>query len=61
MQCHVNVNLLSDKFDQLKLIIKNKVDILLITETKLDSSLPDSQFMIDGFRQPYRLDKKKHG
>ena len=61
MQCHVNVNLLSDKFDQLKLIIKNKVDILLITETKLDSSLPDSQFIIDGFRQPYRLDKKKHG
>ena len=47
MQCRVNVNSLSDKFDQLKLIIKNKVDILLITETKLDSSLPDSQFIID--------------
>ena len=58
---HLNINSLSNKFDQLKLIIKNKVDILVITETKLDSSFPDSQFIIDGFRQPYRLDRNKHG
>ena len=36
--CHLSINSLSNKFDQLKLIIKNKVDILVITETKLDSS-----------------------
>ena len=59
--CHLNINLLSNKFDQLKLIIKNKVDILVITETKLDSSFPDSQFFIDGFRQPYHLEINKHG
>ena len=53
--------MLSNKFDQLKLIIKNKVDILVITETKLDSSFPHSQFKIDGFKQPYRLDRNKHG
>ena len=41
--------------------IKNEVDILVITETKLDSSFPDSQFIIDGFRHPYRLDRNKHG
>ena len=58
---HLNINSLSNKFDQLKLIIKNEVDILVITETKLDSSFPDSQFKIDGFRQPYRLDRNKHG
>ena len=40
--CHLNINSLSNKFDQLKLIIKNKVDILAITETKLHSSFPDS-------------------
>ena len=39
--------------------MKNKVDILVITETKLDSSLPDSQFIIDGFRQLYCLDRNK--
>ena len=39
--CHSNINSLSNSFDQLKLIIKNKVDVLVITETKLDSSFPD--------------------
>ena len=39
--------------------MKNKVDILVITETKLDSSLPDSQFIIDGIRQLYCLDRNK--
>ena len=58
---HLNINSLSNKFNQLKLIIKNKVDILVITETKLDSSFPDSQLKIDGFRLPYRLDRNKHG
>ena len=57
----LNINSLFNKLDQLKLIIKNKVDILVITETKLDSSFPDSQFLIDDFRQPHRLDKNKHG
>ena len=37
--CHLNINPLPYKFDQLKLIIKNTVDILITTETKLDSSL----------------------
>ena len=59
--CHLNINYLSNKFGQLKLIIKNKGDILVITETKLDSSFPDSQFIIGGFRQPYRLDRNKYG
>ena len=58
---HLNIYLQSCKFDQLKLIIKNEVDILVTTETKLDSSFPDWQFLIDGFRQPYRLERNKHG
>ena len=33
-----------------------------MTETKLYySSYPDLQFVIDGFRHPYRLDRNKHG
>ena len=39
--CLLNINSLSNKFDQLKLIIKNKIDILAITKGKLDSSFPD--------------------
>ena len=28
----------------------------MIGETKLDSSFPESQFLIGGFQKPYRLD-----
>ena len=31
------------------------VDILCITETKLDPSLPNSQFLISGFHKPLRM------
>ena len=29
----------------------------MISETKLDSSFPVNQFLIDGFSPPYRLDR----
>ena len=32
------------------------VDILCITESKLDSSFPESQFYVPGFKNPTRLD-----
>ena len=57
---HLNIDSLPNKFDQLELVIKNKVDIFVKTETKLDSSFPDSQFVIKGFRQPYHLDRNRH-
>ena len=57
----LNINSRSNQFDKLKLFIKDKVDVLVITETKLDFNFPDSQFIIDGFRQPYRLDRNKDG
>ena len=37
------------------------IDILMVTETKLDDSLPVSQFEIDGFSTPFRLDQNKNG
>ena len=33
------------------------IDILIITETKLDDSFPEAQFFIEGFLKPYRLDR----
>ena len=32
------------------------MDILLIGETKLDSSFPDAQFFIEGYNEPLRLE-----
>ena len=40
----LNINSLFTKFEQLKLIIANYLHILVIGETKLDSSFPDEQF-----------------
>ena len=33
-----------------------KLDILIVSETKIDDSFPTSQFMINGYSKPYRLD-----
>ena len=43
------------------MIIGNNVNILIITETKIDSSFPNSQFMIEGFSMPFRLDGNRFG
>ena len=58
---NLNMNSISNKFDQLKLFVQDKVDILVITETKLDSTFPTSQFLIEGYSEPYRFDKNRNG
>ena len=42
-------------------MIGNKLDILTIQETKLDASFPPGQFLIDGYTEPYRLDRNRNG
>ena len=37
------------------------VDIMMISETKLDNTFPNGQFLIDGFNEPIRTDKNKNG
>ena len=39
----------------------NNIDVLLISKTKLDASFPTSQFILDEFTPPYRLDRTQHG
>ena len=45
----------------MKLFIEGKVDILVIIETKLDNSFLTSQFSMEGFAKPFRLDRNRHG
>ena len=52
----INVNSIRNKFDALMTGIQNKVDILLISETKLDETFPTKQFT-----SPYRLDGNGFG
>ena len=42
-------------------LIKDKTDIFLISETKLDSSFPSGQFVIKGNSTPFRLDRNQNG
>ena len=58
---HININFLERKFDALKLFIEDKLDVLVVTETKIDDSYPTSQFGIKGFETPFRHDRNKYG
>ena len=57
----LNINSVRNKFDQLKNVIGENMDILLIGETKLDNTFPDGQFLINGFLPPFRKDRNKYG
>ena len=58
---HLNINSIRNKFVALSDIVKNKIDIMLISETKLDTSFPNSLFHIDSFSPPYRTDRTNRG
>ena len=58
---NLNVNSISNKFDQLKLFVQGKFDVLVITETKLDSTFHTSQFLIEGYSKPYHFDRNRNG
>ena len=38
-------------------MVRDKVDLLMISETKLNSSFPNSQFYMKSYSKPYRLDR----
>ena len=46
---HLNMNSLRNKFELLTHQIKDNIDILIISEIKLDESFPTSQFFKNGF------------
>ena len=51
---HININSLRNKFDSLKILVKNSLDIFY--DIKLDETFPEGQFFIDEFTPPYRMD-----
>ena len=58
---HLNINSIRNKFDFFLEKIKGNVDILMLSETKLDDSFPMGQFLIDNFSEPIRVDRNKNG
>ena len=57
----LNINSIRNKLEQLKMLISGNIDVLVVTETKLDDSFPTAQFFIEGFSPPFRLDRNRYG
>ena len=58
---YLNINSVRNKFDALREIASQNLDILIIAETKIDASFPTGQFAIEGFATPFRLDRNANG
>ena len=56
---HLNINSLRNKFDIDQ--ITGNVDVMVISDTKLDDSFPESQFKIPGHSSIFRLDRDQNG
>ena len=57
---HLNINSIKNKFESVWELIKDTFDIFLLSESKLDSSFPDDQFSIPGYRI-VRKDRDRNG
>ena len=57
----LNINSIRNKFEELISQVKGTVNVLMISETKIDDSFPIANFLIDGFSQPYRIDRNSSG
>ena len=53
-------NSIRNKFDHLYAITKGNVDVLMLSETKLDESFPSIEFNIDGYNI-FRSDRNAKG
>ena len=42
-------------------MVRDNIDILMVLETKLDSSFPQAHFKIEGYVPPFRYDRNSHG
>ena len=56
----LNINSLKSKFEGITNLIKH-IDILVLTETKLDETFPKNQFLIHGYAPPFRHERNSNG
>ena len=58
---NLNINSIRNKSEILSDQIKGNIDVLLVSETKIDDSFPNENFLIDEFSTSYRLDRNSNG
>ena len=57
----ININSIKNKLELLFSLVSNNIDVLLISETKVDNTFPVSQFCVPGYSVQYRLDSTGNG
>ena len=57
----LNIHSIRNKSQLLEKEASANLDIVLISEIKLDDPFRSAQFLIDGFLKPYRLDRCSNG
>ena len=57
---HLNVNSIHNKFVSIQELIKRTFDIFLISETKIDDSILNVQFKIEGYKS-FKIDRDVFG
>ena len=58
---HININSVRNKFDMPSIMVKDNIDILMLLETKLNSSFPQTQFRTEEYAPPFRYDTNSYG
>ena len=53
---YLNVNSIRNKFNDINTLLAKNVNVLCVAETKIDNSFSENQFLLEGFKKPYRLD-----
>ena len=53
---YLNINSIRNKFKYFENLINKSADFIAIAESKLDESFPENQFLMNGYKKPYRLD-----
>ena len=57
----ININSIRNKIELLSEAVLGNIDILKVSDTKIDISFAANQFAIQGFVAPFRLDRKNTG
>ena len=58
---HININSLRTKFELLTEMVRDEVDLLMISQRKLDSSFTNAQFYMKSYSKPYKRDRNSKG
>ena len=57
----LNINSLWNKFESFAQQVTGNIDTLMVWQTKLDKMFPVSQFLIDNYGPPFRVDLNNNG